>query len=102
MVMPDGAPCHRSKLVSDFLEKKNIKTWDWPGNSPDLNPIENLWAILKDKVADEHPTSAKDLEMPIKGIWTQTIGAEYCKRLVRNMPCRLQAVIKNKGGYTKY
>ena len=42
--------------------------FDWPGYSTDLNPIENLWAILKDKVADEHPTSAKDLEMAIKCI----------------------------------
>ena len=45
MFMHDGAPCHRSKLVSDFLPKKNIKTLDWPSNSSDLNPIENLWAM---------------------------------------------------------
>ena len=51
MFMQDSAPCHHSKLVSDFL-KKNIKTLDWPGNSLDINPIENLWATLKDKVAD--------------------------------------------------
>ena len=55
--------------------KKNIKTLD----SPDLNSIENLWIILKDKVADEQPKSAKDLEMAIKHIWTQKIKAEYCK-----------------------
>ena len=56
--MQDGAPCYRSKLVGDFLKMKNIKTLDWPGNSPVLNPIENLWAILKDKAIDEHLTSA--------------------------------------------
>ena len=39
IIMHDGAPCHRSNIVS---EKKKIKTLDWPGNSPDLNPIENL------------------------------------------------------------
>ena len=42
MFMQDGAPCYRSKLVSDFFKKKNIKTLDRPGNSPDLNSIENL------------------------------------------------------------
>ena len=40
MLMKDGTPCNHSKLVSDFL--KNIKTLDWLGNSPNLNPIENL------------------------------------------------------------
>ena len=59
MLMQDSALCHRLKLVSDFLEKKNNKTLDCHGNSPNLNSIENLWAILKDKVADEQPTSAK-------------------------------------------
>ena len=43
--MHDGAPCHRSKLVSYLLQKQNIKRLDWLRNSPDLNPIENLWAI---------------------------------------------------------
>ena len=96
----DGAPCHRLQLVRDFL-KKNIKTLSWPCNSPDHNPIENFWAILKNKVADEHPTSAKDLETAIKRIWTQKITAEYSKQLVHSMPCRLQAVIKNKVGHIK-
>ena len=58
MFMQDITPCHRSKLVADFLKTKNIKMLDWPGSTPDLNPIENLWAILKDKVIDEHLTSA--------------------------------------------
>ena len=101
MFMQDGVSRYRSKVVSDFLKKKNIKMLDWPGNSPDLNLIENLWPILKDKVADKHPTIAKDLELA-KRIWTQKITAEYCKHLVHNMLCCLQAVIKNKGGYTIY
>ena len=73
----NSTPRHHAKLVSNFLKKNNIKRLDWPGNSPDLHRIENVWAILKDKVGDEHPTSAKDLEMAIKRIWTQTITAEY-------------------------
>ena len=49
--MQDGAPCHRSKIVKKFLEENHVTTLDWPGNSPDLNPIENLWAKMKDLVA---------------------------------------------------
>ena len=64
---------------------------DWPGNNPDLNPIENMWAILKDKGADKHPTSAKDLKMAIKCIWMQYITAEYCEHLMHSIPfiCKL-------------
>ena len=57
--MQGGAHCHRSQLVSDFLKNKNIKTLDRPGNSPGLNPIENLWKILKDKVVDKLPQVLK-------------------------------------------
>ena len=40
--MHDGAPCHRSRVVKKFLGEKNIRQLDWPRNSLDLNPIENL------------------------------------------------------------
>ena len=96
------APCHRSKIVSEFLKKKKIKTIDWPGNSPDLNPIENLCSLLKNKVTDRQPTSAQEMEMTIQLVWIHEITPEYCRNLVESMPRRLQAVLNNRGGHTKY
>ena len=84
--------------MSDFLRRRISKAFDWPGNCPNLNPIENFRSMLKDNVTAEHPTSAKDLKIAIKRIWTQKRTAEYCKNLVHSMLCCLQIVIKNKDG----
>ena len=46
----DSAPCHKAKAVSTWLQTKNINVLQWPGNSPDLNPIENFGAVIKQKV----------------------------------------------------
>ena len=99
--MENGAPCHRSKLVTIFL-KKEVKVLDWPGNSPDLNPIENLWTVMKDKVVEKQPSSLPDLCRAIKEVWVKEISKEYCANLVNSMPRRIAAVIQSNGGHTKY
>ncbi|GFS76080.1 uncharacterized protein TNCV_4666801 [Trichonephila clavipes] len=42
IVMQDGAPCHTARSIKAFLAEQNIPLLDWPGNSPDMNPIENI------------------------------------------------------------
>lgn len=55
--MQDGAPCHKAKKVMEFFRENNVKVLDWPGNSPDMNPIENLWAITKKKIRKTNVTT---------------------------------------------
>ena len=43
----DHAPSHNSKLIKNFTQENNVNILDWPVNSPDLNPIENLWSLVK-------------------------------------------------------
>lgn len=100
--MHDGAPCHRAKIVSKWLNDSKIGVLDWPGNSPDLNPIENLWDIIKNKVECQDTGSIPKLTAAIKKVWCMDISQETCQNLVKSMPERLKQVIKKKGEMTKY
>ncbi|GFV84778.1 transposable element Tcb2 transposase [Trichonephila clavipes] len=51
--MQDGAPCHTALSIKAFLAVQNILLLDWPGNSPDMNPIENVWDLMEREVAKD-------------------------------------------------
>ena len=68
----------------------------WPGNSPDLNPNENVWAALKREICkDKVVTNKKDLIENIIKAWHNTPAAKKCIASIQN-------VIARKGGFTKY
>lgn len=99
----DGAPCHQCKLVSTWLRGRNIEViGPWPGNSPDINPIENCWHQVKCKVAQRNPTSVPDLIETIKDVWVNDITPEYCANLINSMPRRIATVLEQKGQHCKY
>ncbi len=88
------------KATKEWL-KKHIKFLEWPSQSPDLNPIENLWRELKVRVAKRQPRNLDDLERICKEEWDK-IPSEMCANLVANYKKRLTSVIANKGFATKY
>ncbi len=51
--LQDGAPCQRAEIVTKwFQERPHILLIKWPGNSPDLNPIENVWSWMKKQLKE--------------------------------------------------
>ena len=85
------------------MENNQITLLDWPAQSPDLNPIEHLWHHIK-KELGQYPTQAKgvwEIWERAAEVW-EGIEPEVCQNLIESMPRRLEAVIKAKGGHTKY
>ena len=97
----DNDPKHTAKATKEWLKKKHIKVLEWPSQSPDLSPIENLWRELKVRVAKRQPRNLNDLEKICKEEWDK-IPPEMCANLVANYKKRLTSVIANKGFATKY
>uniref|UniRef100_A0A671PN32 Transposase n=1 Tax=Sinocyclocheilus anshuiensis TaxID=1608454 RepID=A0A671PN32_9TELE len=97
----DNDPKHTARATKEWLRKKHFKVLEWPSQSPDLNPIENLWRELKLRVAQRQPQNLKDLENTCMEEWAK-IPAAVCANLVKNYRKRLTSVIVNKGFCTKY
>jgi len=99
----DNDPKHTSKKAQDYFKTQQFQVLEWPAQSPDLNPIEHLWNILKKVLYSAHPDSkgVYDLWDNLVAAWV-SITPEQCAGLVESMPRRCEAVIKAKGGHTKY
>ncbi len=75
----DLAHAHTAKATKSWFNDHGVTLLDWPANSPDLNPIENLWGIVKRKLSDTRPNNADDLKTPIKATWA-SITPEQCHK----------------------
>ncbi len=95
------APAHTAKGTKSWFNDHGVTVLDWPANSPDLNPIENLWGIVKRKMRDTRPNNADELKATVKETWA-SIPPQQCHKLITSMQRRIEAVIKAKGAPTKY
>jgi hypothetical protein len=98
----DGAPPHTARATTDFLQAKDIKyLHGWPPNSPDLNPIENLWAHLKREVYAGSPTSLAALKAALEAAWAR-VPDRLPKRLMASFTRRLKKCVERAGEHTGY
>ena len=94
---------HRAKKVARAFAENEIEVLYWPGNSPDLNPIENLWSIVKLEQKKRDSGNKDKLKQVVIDIWFNNEKIqEYCKTLVDSMPSRIKQLIENNGGHINY
>lgn len=97
----DNDPKHKSGIVQTWLVWNCPHVMQPPAQSPDMNVIENLWAILDTNVRKRQISNKEELKAALLEEWSK-IAPEVTKKLVDSMPKRLKMVVDNKGGHTKY
>ena len=99
----DNDPKHTSRRAKQWFFDHGYEVMVWPVQSPDLNPLEHLWFLLKRRLGEysEPPKGILELWEHIQVEW-EKIEVGECQRLIESMPRRIEEVIKAKGGHASY
>jgi transposase len=104
LFMEDNARVHKSAATMAFKESLGIHTMEWPPQSPDLNPIENLWKLWKDRIQKTKPFPANrdELIAAAQAAWEDLKTTDIGQSLASSIKRRVAAVKASKGQPTKY
>lgn len=97
----DNDPKHTAHTTKAWLQEKNVTVLKWPSNSPDLNPIENVWALLKNHLKKSGLRDIEQLKKAAEKYW-DSLTHNYLQTLVGSMPRRIQACLAGEGNIILY
>lgn len=103
LLMHDNARAHSAQVVEQYVSDVGIRKLQWPARSPDMNPIEHVWDMLKRRVkrSSNPPQNLRELKTTLVAAWEE-IPQMDIKNIIHSMPDRMQAVIRARGGNTRY
>ena len=100
----DKSRIHTSHVVTEWFRRHpEIQVMDWPVKGCDMNPIENLWGIMKKEIQIGPERTCRAIDRAVREVWESVRRRpNICKRLVTSMPNRMNEVIDARGGWTHY
>lgn len=101
VLQEDDDPKHSNSLCRAWKEQNGIVTIDWPSQSPDASPIENVWALMRTKLARKPVYNLEQLSKMLRRIWC-SLSTDYAQKLVKSMPIRCQNILDYCGDFTVY
>lgn len=101
LLAQDGATCHTAETTIKDIHDNGGEPLDWPPASPDLNPLENVWHVLKNLVYKRNPTTERHLRDFILEEWNNLPNNEVIQ-IAESFPRRLIKLRESNGEYTGY
>ena len=97
-LMHEGAPSLTARATRALLQANRINALPWP---PDLNPIENIWDVIDQRIRSRVPLNIRDLERFVFEEWNG-VAQLTLRNYIASMRCRYQAVVNANGGHTRF
>jgi transposase len=104
LLVHDNCPIHRCTVVREWFQNHpDVIPLYWPSKSPDMNPIENIWAVMTNEWEHQNERTQEALERHVTQTWESLRRTpRICYNIVDSMPRRIEKLIENQGRYTKY
>ena len=100
-LLHDGTPSHTACVTRALLQANRINALPWPSPLPDLNPIENIWDVIDQRIRSRVPLNIRDLERFVFEEWNG-VAQLTLRNYIASMRCRCQAEVNANGGHTRF